>query len=342
MKKLNWGIIGLGKIAESFSKGFFEVNNGKLLSVASRDATKLKKFKDIYNLDEKYLFKNYEELISCKDVDIIYVALPNTLHHYWVSKIIEKNKSVLVEKPATISLFEAKSIYEKIKDKKLFFGEAFMYRYLPQTKLVIEMLQNQEIGEIFSMESSFGMNLLTKKKFLFFNKKKKFDPSDRKFNKDLGGGSIYDLGCYPSSFSLLVNSIVNKKKSNNFDVINVSRELGQTGVDIDSSAEVLFENGFSSKIHSSFKKNLGNQTTIMGKKGKIILQDTWNGKNIVVQINKKKEKKIYFENKKNVYSYQIEIISNNLINGVTKTEYPGVDIEETILNMEIIENWLNK
>ena len=139
----------------------------------------------------------------------------------------------------------------------------------------------------------------------------------------------------------MVNSIVNEK-NNNFDVLNVSREIGETGVDINSSAEVLFENGFSSKIHSSFKKNLGNQTIIMGKKGKIILQDTWIGKNIVVQLNNKRKRQINFDNKKNIYSYQIEIISSNLINGVTKTEYPGVDIEQTVLNMKIIESWLTK
>jgi scyllo-inositol 2-dehydrogenase (NADP+) len=171
MKKLNWGIIGLGRIAESFSKGFFEVNNAKLLSVASTDVTKLKKFKEIHNLEEKYLFRNYEDLISCKDVDIVYIALPNSLHHYWISKVIQKKKNVLVEKPATTNLVEAKSIYDKVMDKKIFFGEAFMYRYLPQTKLVIEILKNQEIGEIYSMDSSFGMNLLTKKKFFFFEKK---------------------------------------------------------------------------------------------------------------------------------------------------------------------------
>lgn len=342
MEKLNWGIIGLGRVAESFSQGFLDVKNAKLLSVASNDITKLEKYKKIYNLEEKYLFKNYEELINCKDVDIIYVALPNSLHHYWVLKVIEQNKNVLVEKPATISLLEAESIYNKIAGKNLFFGEAFMYRYLPQTKLVIQMIRNQEIGEIFSMDSSFGINILTKKNFLFFNKKKNINVNDRKFNKELGGGSIYDLGCYPTSFSLLINSLLNKKKVNNFNISNVSREIGETGVDINSSAKLLFENGFSSKVYSSFKKNLGCQSIIKGQKGKIILQDTWRGKNIIIQPNNKREKEIYFDNKKNAYSYQIEIISNNIINGLNKVEFPGMNIEETIQNTKILEIWLNR
>ena len=341
MRKLNWGIIGLGRIAEIFSEGFSQVNSARLLSVASKDKSKLEKFKKIYNLEQRFLFKRYEDLINCKDIDIVYVALPNSLHYYWVLKIIENNKNVLVEKPAFINSLEANDFYKKIIDKDLFFQEAFMYRYLPQTKSIIEILKNQEIGKISSMSSYFGMNLLTKKKFLFFEKKKSINPKDRKFDKEMGGGSIYDLGCYPSSFSLLINSIINGKKNDNFKVSNIFKEIGETGVDIDASAELVFDNYFKSKIHCSFKKNSGNQTIINGKNGQIILQDTWKGKNVIIKLNQKKGREINFDNKKNIYSYQIETISNNILKGYKKTEYPGMRIDETIQNAKIIDSWIN-
>jgi len=340
MEKLNWGIIGLGRIAENFSKGFLEVNNANLLAVASKDLVKLKKYKDDYNLEEKFLFKNYEDLINCSDVDIIYIALPNSLHYYWTSKIIDIDKNVLVEKPATIKFCEAETIYKKLVNKNLFFGEAFMYRFLPQTELVTNCLKNAEIGEINSMISSFGMNILTKKKFLFFNKKKKIDPDDRKFNLKLGGGSIYDLGCYPSSFSLLINSFLGQNKIDHVKVFNIFKEIGKTGVDIHSSAELSFESGFNSKIFSSFKKNLGNKSIIYGKNGKIILEDTWKGKSVIIQKNFKKTKEYNFTNRNNIYSYQIEKISENILKGIKRIKYPGMKIEETVSNMQIIENWL--
>ena len=112
-------------------------------------------------------------MINCDDIDIVYVALPNSLHHKWVLEIVKKNKNILVEKPATVSFSEADSIKNKLIGKDLFFAEAFMYRYLPQTKSLVDILEHQEIGDLFSMNSCFGINLLTKKKFLFFNKKKK-------------------------------------------------------------------------------------------------------------------------------------------------------------------------
>lgn len=341
MRKLNWGIIGLGRIAEIFSEGFSDLNNARLLSVASEDKSKLEKFKKIYNLEERFLFKRYEDLINCNDIDIVYVALPNSLHYYWVLKIIENNKNVLVEKPAFISLLEANDFYKKIIDKDLFFQEAFMYRYLPQTKSIIEILKDQEIGKISSMSSSFGMNLLTKKKFLFFEKKKSINPKDRKFDKEMGGGSIYDLGCYPSSFSLLINSIISGKTNDNFRISHVSKEIGETGVDVDATAEIIFDNGFRSKIYSSFKKNLGNQTTINGENGKIILPDTWKGKGIIIKLNHKRKREIKFDHKRNIYSYQIEAISKNILNGYKRAEHPSMQIEETIQNARIIESWIN-
>ena len=340
MEKLNWGIIGLGRIADSFSNGFFDAKNANLIAVASRDNKKLQKYKETFNLETKFLFNNYYDLIKCKDVDIIYLALPNNLHYYWALKIIENNKNILLEKPATLSVFEAVSISKSLEGKDLLFTEAYMYRYLPQIKVLIEILKSQELGEVFSMESSFGINLLTKKKFYFFNKKKKINLDDRKFKKELCGGSIYDLGCYTTSFSLLINSILNNN-TNNFIISNITREIGETGVDVNSSAKLKFDNEFISNIYCSFKENLGSQTVIKGEKGDIILPDTWKGQDIIIEYKNKNKKSIKFENKKNIYTYQIEQISSNLLNGITKSLFPVMDISETITNIKIVEGWLN-
>ena len=173
MQKLNWGIIGLGRIADNFSKGFFYAKNANLIAVASNDYKKLEKYKETHKLESKFLFNNYDDLIKCKDVDIIYLALPNNLHYEWATKIIENRKNILVEKPAILSVSESQSIYNKLNGKNLLFTEAFMYRYLPYVKELIELLKSQQIGNIFSMETFFGVNILTKKRFFFFNKKKK-------------------------------------------------------------------------------------------------------------------------------------------------------------------------
>ena len=96
MKKINWGIIGLGNIAHKFSEGFKQVENAKLLGVASKNQNNINFFKHKYNLENKFLFNDYESLINCKEIDIIYIALPNFLHHQWTINCINNNKNVLV------------------------------------------------------------------------------------------------------------------------------------------------------------------------------------------------------------------------------------------------------
>ena len=342
MEKINWGILGLGEIAHKFSGGFYQTSNAKLLAISSKNPEKLKNFRDQFKIDEKYSFNNYEDLINCKEVDIIYVALPNSLHHYWAVKSIKSKKHVLVEKPATLNFKEIIDIEKNLINEKLFFGEAFMYRYLPQIKLVLDIIKNNEIGNPLFMKSSFGINLLTKRKFLFFKKKKRIDPKNRLFDKTLGGGCILDLGCYPISFSLLIGSLITKLSKQDIKISNINKEIGETNVDIDSHAELFFEGGFHSKVSTSFKKNLGKISEIHGEKGSIIIKNTWLGGDNIVKINNNRRHLIDTKNYKNIYSYQIQSISENITNGTFQPQYPGMSLYETLLNMKIIDEWLNE
>ena len=341
MNKINWGIIGLGNIAYSFSKGFKDVNNAKLLGIASNNNNKLEHFKKHFNIEEKYVFKNYEKLLDCKDIDIVYIALPNSLHYEWIIKAIEKYKNILIEKPAVLKFIDAINIEKKILEKNIFFTEGYMYRYNPQIKKIIDIISSEEMGTPISMETSFGINLLTKKKLIFFDKKKKIDPNNRLFNKDLGGGCILDLGCYPTSFSLLIASQIKKVNHKKFKISNIKKKIGPTGVDIDSECELLFEGGFSSKIKASFEKNFGNKSIINFDKGKLTINDTWLGTNEIDIIMN--EKKIIIENKltRNIYSYQIEMISKSIIEKRNEAFFPGFTVKDTLLNTKILENWIN-
>ena len=81
MKKINWGIIGLGNVAFQFSQNFFNLDNAKLLAVASKDFKKIDLYKKNFSLENKYCFNNYLKLICCKKIDIVYLALPNSFHY---------------------------------------------------------------------------------------------------------------------------------------------------------------------------------------------------------------------------------------------------------------------
>ena len=338
MKKINWGIIGLGDIANSHLNSFKNLNNCKLKGIASKNFQNLTNFKENLNIEDKFCFNNYEDLIKNSEIDIIYIALPNSYHHKWINKCIDYNKNILVEKPITENFFQLENIQKKLllKDSRISIYEGFMYKHHAQIKKVLELVNNKEIGEIKKIISSFGVNLLTKKKFWFFQKKKKINKEGRLFNKKLGGGCILDLGCYPVS---IITMLLEKFKFTNFEdykILNKNVEIGETGVDIDAEIEMKIEDKIQIKLLSSFKKDIGTSTKIFGSKGSIEITNTWSGSSDIILKMSQSENIIKFDKTHDPYFDQISEISNNLLNNNVIQNFDNM-----LLNMKIIDQWLN-
>ena len=339
MKKINWGIIGLGNVALEFAKSFDKIKNSQLVSIASKDNNKIKIFQDQFKIDKNFIFHDYEDLLDCEIVDIIYIALPNSHHYKWIMKCIEKKKRILIEKPAVLNFTEIENINQRLKNSNLLFVEAFMYRYHPQIKKVIEIIKKKKIGKLISMESMYGKDILTKKNIFGLKKNKKINVKSRLFNKDLGGGSILDLGCYPTSFSLLIASLIPGINLNNMKLVNKKNDIGPTEVDIEGNIELNFDNQFKCKLRSSFKKNLGKKTIIYGDKGKLEIEDSWHGKPARVTVEGEENYIDDTNSNENVYKLQIEEVSNTVIENKKEINYPGMTISETLLNMKILDMW---
>ena len=342
MKQVKWGIIGLGGIASKFADGFQFTKNARLFAISSKNENKLLEFKNKFQIDENYCFSNYDSLLECKDLDIVYIALPHSFHHEWVIKSIEKGKNILVEKPATVNFSQMENIKNNLKNKNIFFSEAFMYRYHPQIPKIVDLLKNKIIGNLISMESFFGFNALTKRKIFGIKFKKKPNKYNRLFSKELGGGAILDIGCYPVSFSIFVASLISKIDFNRIEVLNKKKEIGPTGVDMNSFAELNFGNNFKSKVFASLIKNLGKKTKIIGTKGELIIEDTWSPTNIsLINVTGENKETIKIKCHNNVYAYEIDTLSTCILENKKEPNFPGMTINETLENMRILDKWLN-
>ena len=342
MDKIRWGIIGLGNIAKKFAKGFDFVNNAKLIAIASKKNRNLEYFKNTFSIEKNYCFNNYEDLINCPEVDIVYISLPNSYHHEWVEECIKANKNVFVEKPAVTNLAQIERIQCLIKNKKIFFSEAFMYRFCPHIKKVSEEIKNGIIGKISHMDSTFSIKVYNFIKILGFTIKKP-NFSNRLFNPNLGGGSILDLGCYPVSLSTYLNSIINPSDHYSAKLRNIKKNICPSGVDISASTEIEFNSGFISKVSSSFEDKLRQESLIYGEQGTIRIIDTWvPNKMCQIELDNKNEKKIIkVDLNENIYSYEINKISEQISGNEYIPSFPAIDIKEIILNTSILEKWLN-
>ena len=189
---INWGLIGLGNIANTFAEAIKEISDCQLKGIASLNKSKLGKFGEKYNIGEKYRFNSYDELINCEEIDALYIATLNNTHKDLIIKSVEARKNILCEKPITINNQEIIDVYKKVKDSKISFLEAIAYRSHPISKAILEVLSNNNFGKIENIITSFGFDT------------KRIKPDSRLYNKMLGGGAILDVGCYPLSILNLI------------------------------------------------------------------------------------------------------------------------------------------
>ena len=310
---INWGILGLGRMGLEFANAIEETSNAKLNSVSSKSGKIYKNYKN----------ETYEDLIHNKDIDAIYISTLNNTHTNLIEKILKEEKKILCEKPVSTSLDQFLKIKELIYKKKTQFYEAIAYYSHPQTLELLNLINNDEIGEIQKVESNFGF-------------KAKFDPSSRLFNKSLGGGAVFDLGCYPLSFFMLL--------TNNPEKITIkSKTLNYTKSDVDDDATALlnYDDKFENKIHVSFKTNLNNICKIYGSKGFIKINEPWlPSKNSTIEVSSNKHFYIKSINSKlSIYANQIEKVSQSFINKNAKLNL--FNIEKSLINMKLINCWLN-
>ena len=338
---IKWGIIGLGNVAHEFAKSFYNTKNAKLIAIASKSENKLSKFKDNFNIDTNNCHNDYEKLLNNNKVDIVYIALPNSLHYEWVHKSLEFKKHILVEKPAFINFEETLKIFNHPNFNNFFIGEGFMFRFHPQIMKIIELLKDNSIGQIISMQSSFGKNLLSKKSFFGLFNSSKFNKKKRIFSKSLGGGAILDHGSYTVSMSLLIASLIDGVDIENF-ILSENKKKKIENIDVDSSVKLIFDKKFQAEITASFSKDIGNSTRIEGKDGKILITNTWNSdEGEIILINDEK-KILRIKNEKNIYCREIDEISNDILNNKKEASFPGTNKKEILIGSKILDRWINE
>ena len=157
----------------------------------------------------------------------------------------------------------------------------------------------------------------------------------------MGGGVILDLGCYPTSLSLLIASLDDNIDLNDVELTNIKKSFFNKDVEVETSLNLNFNKIFNVQIHTSFKKNLGASTKIIGDKGSLIIENTWTGNSGLIKVNGDQS---YFDEikvDKDFYSYQLEKISESCLKKNQELSYPGISINETLLNMKIISEWIN-
>ncbi len=320
---IKWGIVGLGNMAQKFANAIKETNNAKLLSISSLNSEKLKSFANNFQIDKNYVFDSYNDLISCKKIDAVYIATLNNTHLNLIKSCAENKKNILCEKPLTLNFDEANEAANYIAKHDVIFYEAIAYYSHGQTKNLIALLNENKLGKIISINSTFGFKV------------KRVNPKSRIFDKSLGGGVILDVGCYPLSLLNLIS-----KNSKNIKFINAKGSFSSTDVDDSAEANLVIEDSIDSYVKISFKENLENKLIIKGENGSLIVPNPWLPEmksHIDVNYVNSSYKK-FFTSTKSLFGNQIQNVSANIESNKKKDDFL-VNIEESLKIMNNLTIW---
>jgi predicted dehydrogenase len=233
-KKYKWGILAPGKMSAKFTSGLKLLDNVELYAVGSRDAGRAEKFAIDHGFQKYY--GSYEELACDDKVDVIYIASPHS-HHYEHTMLCLKNKkAVLCEKAFALNRHEVNGMIDEAARQKVFLMEALWPPFQPIYRKTKEILQGGDPGKILHMNARFGF-------------KAPFDPIDRKFNLELGGGSLLDIGIYTVIDALYFMGLP--------DEIFAKGSFTETGSEDSISIIFGYKDGRMANLYSSFRTAAG-------------------------------------------------------------------------------------
>ncbi len=184
-QKLNWGLLSTAKINRALIGPLNASPRTRLLAVASRSVSSAEAYAREWKIPRAH--GSYEALLADPEIDVIYNSLPNNLHAEWTVKALRAGKHVLCEKPLALTLAEVDAISAAAHETGKVVTEAFMYRHHPQTLKVREIVESGILGKLQLIKGAFTFTLTRAGNF--------------RWTAEAGGGSIWDVGCYPISYT---------------------------------------------------------------------------------------------------------------------------------------------
>ena len=308
--KINWGIIGLGNIANQFAADLLLIEEANLVAVASRGIEKATDFANQYNCPKAY--DSYEALFADDQVDIVYIATPHDSHAELSIKALENGKHVLCEKPMSLSYNDAVRMIEASKTHNKFFMEAFWTRFIPSVKEILEKVNQGIIGDVNYVKADFN----------FYADEA---AGGRLFDKNLGGGALYDIGVYPLFLSYIMLGIPKE--------IIAKSVYSKNGIDLQTSMILHYEKA-QSILNASINSESDLKAIIGGTQGHILLNAPWHVADGYAIVKNNEEEVFNFPTLGKGYAYEAiechNCIRNNQIESELWSHQNSLDLSKIV------------
>ncbi|HEY5728685.1 MAG TPA: Gfo/Idh/MocA family oxidoreductase [Anaerolineales bacterium] len=313
-KILNWGLLSTARINRALIPPLRASKRNHLLAVGSRTQESA----DGYAREKKIgrAYGSYESLLADPDIDVIYNSLPNHLHAEWTIKAVEVGKHVLCEKPIALNVDEVDAIKSAAQKHGRVVTEAFMYRHHPQTLKVQELVKNGSLGTLKLIRGSFSFFL--------------DQEGDVRLNPEWGGGSIWDVGCYPISYA---RTIVGESPLEVFGW----QVTGKTGIDDTFVGQMRFQGDVQMQFDASFVIPFHSFMEIVGSEATLSIPKPFKpGVNEQIFLTRGDKTQTIKVKGQELYIGEVEDMADAILNG----KKPLITLDDSRENVAVISAFL--
>ncbi len=263
--RLRWGLVSTAKINRAVIQPIRDAARSELVGVASRNAGRAISYAFDYGIPKSY--GSYEVMLADRDIDVVYISLPNSLHAEWAIRAAQAGKHVLCEKPIVPTLAELDRVEAAASENGVTIFEAFMYLHHPQLLRAQEMIRKGKLGQVQLIDSWFSFYLPPE------------NSQNIRLSPELSGGALWDVGVYPTSMAVTVGGGLPEE-------VWAQQIIGETGVDVTMIAQLKFPEpeGFAgpggaaaavAQISAGFRMPFRAGTIIIGDEASISFPQPW-------------------------------------------------------------------
>jgi predicted dehydrogenase len=298
-------VIGPGAIAVGFADAMQMVEGGEIVAVASRAMERAESYADRYGMATRY--DDYAALARDPDVDVVYVATPQSRHVDDTLLALGAGKHVLCEKPFALNERQARTMVDEARRQGVFLMEAIWSRFLPSYRALVDTVGSGRIGEPMLVEADFGI-------------RRPMEPDNRLFRADLGGGGLLDLGIYPLQLCTLLLGPV--------EHVAAEGVIGETGVDEQVAAVLRHGGGRLGVIKAALRVNMTCSARVSGTEGVIEIPALMHCPNALRLLSPAGMEEVDASYEGNGLRFEIDEVNRCLAEG--RTESDVMPLDETL------------
>ena len=313
---IHWGIAGPGRISHTIASEFAAVGGAEVVAVGSRSKQRAQAFADEFTIPHAH--GSYQALIDDPDVDAIYLGTPHPQHRVLALAAIAAGKAVLIEKSLTCTVEHTRQVVDAARAAGVFAMEGMWTRFLPAVRAAHELVDSGRIGELTAVQGD-----------LFAHRD--FDPTDRLFAPELGGGAMLDLGVYVLHFA---QDFLGGPSG-----VECTGHLLQNGVDGADAIQLSYERSATAQLSCGLTTFGPGRMIVCGTEGYLEVPPRFHHPSRIVLHHGKDEAEVVERPFEGVgYRYELRAVTEAIEQGLT--EHPLLPLDDSIAVSDVMTRGL--